>query len=70
MTLAEFNKTIEIMRKAYPFADEDTLLVSTKNVVSCEQGHIELFTKDKETDTCITLERGYERSEERPWWEI
>ena len=68
MTLKEFNDTIEIMRKVYPFTDEDTKLVSTRDLASLEHDHISLFTKDKESDTFITLERNCERSEEQPWW--
>lgn len=68
MTLKEFNDTIEIMRTVYDFADEDTKLVTTRDAASLKNDRIVLATIDKETDTCVTLERKCEESEVREPW--
>lgn len=55
MRLYEFNATIEEMRKAYPFRDEQTELVDVFDIVSRKPNKITIKTYDNETDTEVTL---------------
>lgn len=66
-TITELNKTIEIMRKAYPFKDEDTQIDIERDRCS----HVEklsLLTIDKDTDTEVSLQRTIETEGDKEKW--
>lgn len=54
--ITEVNNTIEIMRKAYNFYDDETIIELTKDMCN-HNSVIELRTTDKATDTVVTLTR-------------
>ena len=56
-TIKQFNETIEIMRKAYPFKDEDTHIVKTWDYRTEANTDITLFTIHEETGTEVHLSR-------------
>ena len=56
-TIKQFNETIEIMRKAYPFKDEDTYIVKTWDYITDANTDITLITKHEETGTEVRLSR-------------
>lgn len=69
MTIADFNKVLELMRKIYNFDDQETQLL---NVNDPRMGHcpcrVEITTKDKETGVQIVMSRSaYNEEEEKPW---
>lgn len=55
MTLAKFNETVEEMRKAYPFKDEETVLVRIMNKATYKRDLVKLRTVDQATGTFIEL---------------
>ena len=59
-TIEEFNKTIEIMRKVYPFKDESTRIVKMHDLYTNSNNCITLMTRDEETGVDIELERKIE----------
>ena len=66
-TITELNKTIEIMRKAYPFKDEDTQIGIESDLCS----HVEklsLLTIDKDTNTEVSLQRTIETEGDKEKW--
>lgn len=59
-TITEFNKTLEIMRKAYPFEDNDTRIVNTTDHYTASNTLIELATIDKSTGVEVHLSKRIE----------
>ena len=55
-TISDLNKTIEIMRKIYPFKDEDTQIWIVRDPW-CNNDKLNLLTTDKDTDTEVLLTR-------------
>lgn len=62
-TISELNKTIEIMRQAYPFKDEKTEICLARDLITNDYSIVKLVAVD-ETDTLVTLERRIERGNE------
>lgn len=58
-TISDLNKTIEIMRKIYPFKDEDTQIWIARDP-RCNDEKLNLLTIDKDTDTEVLLTRTIE----------
>ena len=56
-TITEFLNTIEVMRKTYPFKNDDTFLISTIDYKTESPNMIRLGTVDKETDVEIRLSK-------------
>ena len=56
-TISDLNKTIEIMRKAYPFKDDKTQITLERDMRSLIFDKVTLYTVDEETNTGVTLER-------------
>ena len=56
-TITEFLNTIETMRKAYPFKNDDTWIVGTYDYKSDSPNMIRLVTYDKETETEVALKK-------------
>lgn len=59
-TISDLNKTIEIMRKAYPFKDDKTQITLERDMRSMIRDKVTLYTVDEETNTGVTLERNLE----------
>ena len=59
-TLKQFMKTIEVMRKTYPFKDEETRIVSTYDPRTGICTLIDLVTDDKETGVEVRLTKEIE----------
>lgn len=57
MSVKEFKDTLEIMRMAYNFDDETTLIGGIRDEISGCNRKIELATIDKQTDTTIYMSR-------------
>ena len=55
MTLKDFNDTIENMRKAYKFKDEETTLLGIRDIISGTNIRISIATYDKKTGTEIQM---------------
>lgn len=69
MTIADFNKVLELMRKVYKFDDQETQLLDINDP---RMGHcpcrVEITTKDEATGVRITMSRSaYNEEEEKPW---
>ena len=62
-TISEFLKTVEIMRTVYPFKDDKAKIVNTYDFPSESHTTLELYIKDENTGTHITLSRGIEQEE-------
>ena len=62
MTLSDFYKAVEKMRRAYHFSDEDTELVTVEDPRLRENAVIELRTTDI-NGTVVYLSRHLERNE-------
>ena len=60
MRISELKATIEIMRGAYPFKDEETAIVVDNDLRSRSFLVVTLQTTDKATNTTVTLERAAE----------
>lgn len=65
-TISDLNKTIEIMRKIYPFKDEDTQIRIARDPW-CNNDKLNLLRIDKDTDTEVLLTRTIETEGEK--WE-
>lgn len=63
-TISELNSTIEIMRKAYNFKDDETRIVLGENPYN-RLNTVELVTKDKATGTEVALSRDIEKMENK-----
>ena len=65
-TITELNNTIEVMRKAYNFNDDETKISQDNNLkkYACT---IELITTDKATDTVACLSKDVIYSEDKPF---
>lgn len=61
MTITEFNETLETMRKAYPFKDDKTRIISFYDLKSNSNNQIALCTVDEDTKTEITMVKEVER---------
>lgn len=59
-SITEFLNTIEVMRKAYPFENDDTWIVGTLDYKSAAPNMIELATIDKETGVRVRLTKEVE----------
>lgn len=63
-TISELNNTIEIMRKAYNFKDDETYIFLSSDRCS-RLAQVELTTKDKATGTKVVLSRDIEKMENK-----
>ena len=63
-TISELNNTIEIMRKAYNFKDDETHIVLGNNLCN-RLTTVELATMDKATGTEVMLRRDMEKMENK-----
>lgn len=61
-TISEFNETLEIMRKVYPFKNDTTRLHNLYNMRDDCYDIIEISTIDEETNTRIILSKEVERN--------
>lgn len=59
-TIKQFKDTLEIMRKAYPFTDEDTLIENCRDQYTASNTRIDLLTVDKETGVEVHLSKRIE----------
>ena len=69
MTIADFNKVVEIMKKIYDFNDQETQLVSiTNNLISSAPSMVEVTTVDEVTGVRITMSRSaFDTEKDEPW---
>ena len=63
-TITELNNTIEIMRKAYNFKDDETYIFFPSDLPS-RLVQVELTTIDKATGTKVVLSRNIEKMENK-----
>lgn len=63
-TISELNNTIEIMRKAYNFKNDETHIVLGNNLCN-RLTTVELTTIDKATGTEVMLRRDIEKMENK-----
>lgn len=61
MTISEFNETLEIMRKVYPFKNDKTRIYNLQDMRDNCYDCIEICTIDEKTNTRITLSKEVER---------
>lgn len=69
MTIADFNKVLELMRKVYKFDDQETQLldINDPRMGRCPC-RVEITTTDEATGVRITMSRSaYNEEEEKPW---
>lgn len=64
-TISELNNTIEIMRKAYSFKDDETHIALGENPYNHRLNTVELATMDKATGTEVVLRRDIEKMENK-----
>lgn len=62
-TISDFLETVEIMRTVYPFENDKAKIVNTYDFPSQSHTTLELYVKDENTGTHITLQRGIEQEE-------
>ena len=64
-TVAEHLRTLEKMRKVYPFENHETYIGEYRNMAANRNIGIRLQTEHKETGTTVTLETPYDFERER-----
>lgn len=62
-TITEFLNTIEVMRKTYPFKNDQTYITSTVDVLSEKHDVIHLCTIDNDNGVEVCLKKKIVRSE-------
>lgn len=58
VTLKQFGEMVESMRKVYPFKDENTIIIDTKDQLWNAHLKLNIATHDVENDVHITLSKG------------
>lgn len=64
-TISELNNTIEIMRKAYNFKDDEAYISLETNPLNHRCEVINISTIDKATETEVVLSRNIEKTEKK-----
>lgn len=59
--ISDVMKTIEEMRKVYPFENENSMIEITDDIVTREKGVIKIQTIDKESGTVVLLSKKINR---------
>lgn len=64
-TISELNNTIEIMRKAYNFKDDESYISMETNLYNHRCEVVNISTIDKATGTEVVLRRDIEKTENK-----
>lgn len=64
-TISELNNTIEIMRKAYNFKDDESYISLETNLLNHRYEVVNISTIDKATGTEVMLRRDIEKMENK-----
>ena len=64
-TISELNNTIEIMRKAYNFKDDEAYISLETNLLNHRCEVVNISTIDKTTETKVVLSRNIEKMENK-----
>ena len=64
-TITELNNTIEIMRKAYNFKDDEAYISLETNLLNYRCEVVNISTIDKATETEVILNRDIEKMENK-----
>jgi hypothetical protein len=64
-TISELNNTIEIMRKAYSFKDDESYISLETNLLNHRYEVVNISTIDKATGTEVMLRRDIEKMENK-----
>jgi hypothetical protein len=64
-TISELNNTIEIMRKAYSFKDDESYISLETNLCNHRCEVVNISTIDKTTETEVMLRRDIEKMENK-----
>lgn len=64
-TISELNNTIEIMRKAYNFKDDEAYISLETNPLNHRCEVVNISTIDKATETEVVLSRNIEKTEKK-----
>ena len=62
-TIKQFKETIETMRKAYPFEDDKTRIVSETDSYNMSHTFLEVTTVDESTGVKVNLTKSIESEE-------
>ena len=58
MTLKRFGELVEDMRKTYPFEDEKTVIIDTRDDLWDAHMRLDIYTYNKENDVHVRLSKG------------
>ena len=57
MTIGQFKNVLAEMHTIYPYEDDKTFFGSTRDEISLRHRHVEIFTKDANTDITIHMQK-------------
>lgn len=65
MTLKKFGELVEDMRRVYPFEDDRTCIVDTRDEFWDAHRRLDIYTHDVENDVHIRLSKGIDEDEDK-----